>query len=438
MKRFRSLLWLAGGAIPVVAGAYPLDGFETTRIGRLAYQALVESGEMKGQKLPPGSLLSNADVQPRLLSRPDFDLPPPDPEFSAALRGLLSEPASRYALAVLDLSNPDAPRYAELNGDVKRNPGSVGKILVALAVFQALADIYPDDVEKRIAVLRETVVTADAFALTDSHTVKFFDPATRRYDRHPLKIGDKATLYEYLDWMMSASSNSAASMLIKHAMMMREYGTAYPVPDAEIDRYFKETPLAERDRLLARTLEEPVTRNGMDLDQLRQGRFFTRNANAKVTGTSSHGTAREMMKFMLRMEQGRLVDVFSSTEIKRLFYQSERRIRYASSPALAEAAVYFKSGSLFRCEPEPGFECKKYMGNALNLMNSAAIVEAPARTRNLHYLVTLMSDVRRKNSAVDHQTLATRIQRLIEKHHGLPPGGGKDDGTAGDVGGEPD
>ena len=50
-------------------------------------------------------------------------------------------------------------------------------------------------------------------------------------------------------------------------------------------------------------------------------------------------------------------------------------------------------------------------------MNSIAIVEAPAKERKLYYLVTLTSNVLRKNSAVDHQTLATRIHRLIEKAH---------------------
>jgi hypothetical protein len=32
-------------------------------------------------------------------------------------------------------------------------------------------------------------------------------------------------------------------------------------------------------------------------------------------------------------------------------------------------------------------------------------------------MVTLISNVLRKNSAVEHQTLATRIHRLIEKAH---------------------
>ena len=51
------------------------------------------------------------------------------------------------------------------------------------------------------------------------------------------------------------------------------------------------------------------------------------------------------------------------------------------------------------------------------MMNSAAIVESPAGDYRLDYMVTLISNVLRKNSAVDHQTLATRIHRLIEAAH---------------------
>ncbi len=60
------------------------------------------------------------------------------------------------------------------------------------------------------------------------------------------------------------------------------------------------------------------------------------------------------------------------------------------------------------------------MGNKLNLMNSVAVVEAPAADRKLFYMVALLSNVLRKNSAVDHQTLATRIHELIEQHHAAP------------------
>ena len=123
------------------------------------------------------------------------------------------------------------------------------------------------------------------------------------------------------------------------------------------------------------------------------------------------------MRYLLRLEQGRVVDDFSSREIKRLLYMTERRIRYASSPALRDSAVYFKSGSLYSCAPEEGFTCRKYHGNKRNYMNSLAVVETPAGAPKLFYMVTLMSNVLRKNSAVDHQTLAARIHRILEADH---------------------
>jgi hypothetical protein len=422
MRRVTKVTALAAAvasAITTAALAYPLEGYDETHIGRLAWQQKVESGEIKGQqKLPPGSLLPLAQVQLQLADQPGFELPSPNAEFSREVAGLLGGLSSAYALAVLDITDPKAPVYAEVNAEVRRNPGSVGKLVVAMGLFQTLADLYPDDLDKRRAVLRDTVITADEYCLTDSHTVKFYDPETGHYERHPLAVGNQATIYEYLDWMISASSNSAASMLMKHNMLLKQYGESYPVDGPEIKRFFKETSTADLNLLLARSIEEPVTRNGFNLEELRQGSFFTRGGDSKVPGTSSHANARELMRYLLRLEQGRVVDAFSSLEIKRLMYQSERRIRYASSPALDNAAVYFKSGSLFRCVPEPGFVCKKYAGNALNIMNSAAIVETTGE-RPLRYLVALMSDVRKKNSASDHQSIATRLHRLIEQRHGV-------------------
>jgi hypothetical protein len=125
------------------------------------------------------------------------------------------------------------------------------------------------------------------------------------------------------------------------------------------------------------------------------------------------------MRYLLRMEQGRLVDEFSSREIKRLLYVTERRIRYASSPALAEAAVYFKSGSLWECAPESGLVCREYAGNVKNYMNSTAIIESPANGRQVYYMSTLVTNILRKNSAAEHQALATRLQQLIAKDHGM-------------------
>ena len=68
----------------------------------------------------------------------------------------------------------------------------------------------------------------------------------------------------------------------------------------------------------------------------------------------SYGTARELMRYLLRVEQGRLVDVFSSREIKRLIYVTEVRIRYASSPALAQCRGVLQVGVAVRVRAREG------------------------------------------------------------------------------------
>lgn len=402
------------------AAAYPLDGYASTAIGRLEAARLVAIGERPGKEPLPGERLPLDMVDLRLSERADFNLPQPDPAFTKRVKELLGDNVSRYGIAVLDLSDPLHPRYAEINGDTQQNPGSVGKLLVALGVFQALADIYPDDLEARRRVLRESMITADAFSHHDHHEVRLWDPDTGRITRRPIRDGDRASMWTYLDWMMSPSSNAAAAMLQKHLILLAHYGKAYPVSETEQTRFFKETSRGQLGEIFARAMQGPITRNGLDIRSLRQGSFFTHEGKQRVPGPTSYATSLELMRYLLRMEQGKLVDAFSSREIKRLLYVTERRIRYASSPALVNAAVYFKSGSLYSCKPEPGFKCRKYHGNERNFMNSAAIVEAPAGRRQLYYMVTLLSNVLRRNSAVEHQTLATRIHRLLEVDHPAP------------------
>jgi hypothetical protein len=53
-------------------------------------------------------------------------------------------------------------------------------------------------------------------------------------------------------------------------------------------------------------------------------------------------------------------------------------------------------------------------------MNSIAIVEYPPGDNRLFYLSTLISNVLRENAAVDHQTMGTRIHRLIEQANPEP------------------
>jgi len=414
---FSAIVCIIGLIMAATCGAYPLDGYEYTGIARVEAYRLAMEGKVRAPKQPPGALLSIDEVDIRLEARSDFEIPPPDAEFVVRVRNLLGAEADRYAVAVLDLSNLEQPRYAEHRSTARANPGSVGKILIALGVFQALADIYPDNIDARLAILRNTVVTADEFIQSDHHVVPVWQPGNARVRYPKIQIGDQASLWTYLDWMLSASSNAAASMVLKHLMLLVHFGPAYPVSEIEAQQFFKTTSKKELAALLSRALQDPVVRNGLDLEQLRQGSFFTWQGKRMVPGTTSYATPQELMRWLIKLEQGKLVDAFSSREIKRLLYMTQRRIRYASAPALAASAVYFKSGSLYKCKPEPDFKCKKYHGNVTNMLNSVAIIEAPAAERQLFYVVVVMSNVLRKNSAVGHQTLATRIHRMLEKYY---------------------
>ncbi len=173
------------------SGSYPLDGFDNTGIRRLWVQRKVQEGEISGKKRPPGELLPLSDVTLRLLDYPNFELPKADPALTAKVKRMLGPDADRYGLGLLDLSDMNAVRYAEWNGHVRQNPGSVGKILVALGIFQALADIYPDDIEARKKILRETIITADKFSVYDHHTVPVWDAENSRQIRHPIQVGQR-------------------------------------------------------------------------------------------------------------------------------------------------------------------------------------------------------------------------------------------------------
>lgn len=400
--------------------AYPLDGYEETGIRRVEGARLANEGLAEGGTQPPGALLTTEEVDLRLLNHTDLVLPAPDPGFTTKVAALLGENKDAYGIAVLDISDPDQPLYAEVRGDYRQNVGSVGKLLAALGLFQALADAWPDDLDRRKQVLHDTTITADDFAHSDHHTVRFFDVETRELIRRTIQDGDQGSLWEYLDWMLSVSSNSAAAMVMRDAMLLRHFGKDYPVSEEQIHAFFKDTSRADLTRLFQQTFWEPVTRNGLSLDQIRQGSFFTAQGKRNVAGGgNSYATAQSLMQYMLLVEEGKLVDEWSSRQIKRLLYMTERRIRYASSPALKDAAVYFKSGSLYKCQKEEGFKCTANHGNVINYMNSVAIVEQEVDGTKLDYIVIVISNVLRKNSAVEHQTLGTEIHELILAQHGL-------------------
>jgi hypothetical protein len=255
--------------------------------------------------------------------------------------------------------------------------------------------------------------------LRDEHEVPFYSEATKKISYRVIKPGDTFNLWGWVDHMVSPSANAAASMVWKQVMLIDQFKTSYPVPRAEADAYFKNTKKNLLTQQSVRVLRDPLGAAGLPEDEIRQGTMFTGGGQRAVPGVSSYITPKQMLRWLLKIEQGKLIDGWSSLEMKKLMYFTRRRYRYASSPALDSAAVYFKSGSLYSCRPEAGFKCRKYMGNVKNVLNSVAIVESPARDpKPCVYLVALCSNVLKINSAVEHQTIATLVEEMILKQHG--------------------
>jgi hypothetical protein len=405
-----------------VATGYPLYGSEERGILRLQQARLAHEGSIPGRQKPAGELLPLEAVDLRLLRARQLELPAPDPGFSAELRSLLGADSEGLSLAILDLSDPDSPQYAGYRDTAIFHPGSIGKLVAAAALFQALADAWPENLEKRLSILRNTRVVANELVVGDEHKVRLWDPESRTLTRRALQIGDSATLWNWLDWMLSASSNAAASVCMQQTLLLAHFGRQYPVTDAAAQRFLNETPRQELSRLLQHSLQGTLQRSGIDTAQFSQGSFFTAAGKAQIPGGGSRATSRELVTFLLRLEQGRIVDEFSSRELKRLLYVTEQRIRYAASPALQDAAVYYKSGSLYACTTEAGGACPPFRGDRINIMNSVAIVESPAGEPRYYYLVSLQTNRLRQDAARLHWALATRLHALVaaraaEQHH---------------------
>ena len=412
-----TLLILSCTAFTVVH-YYPIDGYLRTGIKRLKYLELVKSGEIKlNAPLPKGAFKSYEDIELNLLPKKNDSLGALltiDENFQKEINGLFKGLDKSYSLAVLDISDLDQIRYAKRNETAGYQPGSVGKLAVLVALFDQLAKIYPDSFEKRIQLLRSKSVKAGVWGLTDSHTVPIYNVETNKLIKRQVVASDVFTLFEWADHMLSVSNNGAASIVWREALLMSAFGQAYPdLSQEEADAYFNNTPRKQLTDLSNDIVNLPLRSLNIGADEWRLGSFFTSGANKYVGDKGgSIGSTLGLMKFLIQLEQGNVIDEASSLEMKRLMYITDRRIRYAQSPALKEAAVYFKSGSLYQCNKTSGEACGKYMGNISNFMNSVAIIEHPD---NCTYMVVLMTNVLRKNSATDHMTLASSIDKIIKK-----------------------
>lgn len=416
------------------SGAYPLDGSRTMGIRRLLGHQNVQAGKVPGQKLPAGALLSSDEIRLSLAGgNPGWDLEgvAKDPTLQSALASIFEDRDPSYAVAVVDLSDPEHPVWAGLREDRTSFPGSVGKVVCMAALFDGLRRAFPD-VADRERVLRETVVEATDWAQGDWHPVPTYDPETGSNRSAPIRGGERFTLAEWVDHMISASANSAGAIVWKEAMLLRRFGAEYPVGPEREEEFFRTTPKRELAALSLRVGDDPLLTAGLDPAGLRQGTFWTKAGQRRVPGSSSYASPRELARFLIRIEEGRMVDPWSSLEMKRYLYMTRRRFRFAYAPELREAAVYFKSGSYYRCAPEPGYRCAKYAGNVENTMNSIAIVESPAAQGpgQRRYIVALTSNVLRKNSAWDHARLAAAIEEAVRTRK---PTKAREGGTEADI-----
>ncbi len=411
------VLFLSLFIIVSASKPYPIDGYDQTGIRRLKRLQLIIEGSIKDVKPIQGALRPSSSIKLNLLGlRGDSleKLPSPDVKLQRAIASLFPNLDESYSIAVVDISNNKPIRYARLNEHKQYQPGSVGKIAVATGFFRELQRLYPESFEKRVALMKTKKVRAGKWALYDEHTVPFFNPDNLQFNKRTVQADDVFTLYEWLDHMLSVSNNGAASVVWRETILLNVFGNDYPnLTEEQAEEYFKTTPKSALSEKAIVVVNEPLRDLGIEAEQWRLGTFFTKGAGAYIPGKGgSAGSPYGLITYLIALERGKVIDEKSSLEIKKLLYMTDRRIRYASSPALINSAVYFKSGSLYKCKPEEGYQCEKYKGNVSNYMNSIAIVENPDGTT---YIVALMSNVLKKNSGVDHQTLATFIDRIIRK-----------------------
>ncbi|MBI9070788.1 MAG: serine hydrolase [Melioribacteraceae bacterium] len=396
---------------------YPIDGYTLTGIKRLLRLQLILEGKIIDQKPISGALKLLKDIKLNLAC-PRGDslavIPSANPEFQNSINKLFPNLDESYAISVLEITSGKKIRYAQRQQNRGFMPGSIGKLAILAGLFSELEQLYPDSFEDRQQLLKNTFVKAGKWAITNIHSVPFFNPENNQFFKRTVQNEDVFSLYEWVDHMISVSSNAAASIVWREAVLIRAFKNRYPVSEETAKDYFNKTSKSELTKIAISVVNDPLRTMKITEDEWRLGSLFTSEAKKIIPGSGgSIATPGGLMKYLIAMERGKIVDEKTSLEIKRFLYMTDKRIRYASTSALTNAAVYFKSGSFYKCKNEEGFVCEKYCGNVENFMNSVVIVEHPDGTT---YFVTLMSNVLRKNSNTDHMYLASQIDKIIRKN----------------------
>lgn len=408
------IIFLIGSTL--LFGFYPIDGYDSTKISRLLYiKKLLDKGE-KITRIPAGALHDLNTIELNLTSVQDKGIDfflQEDQEFSARIKKAI--PTGKYSLTALDMTDPDNLKYAAYNENIGYQPGSVGKLAVLIGFFAELDKIYPGSWEEKEKLLRNRKVASGIWGTGDHHSIPVYDIENDKLTRRKVVASDVFSLYEWIDHMVSVSNNGAATVVFREALLMRQFGQAYPnINDEVANTYFDHIEKDSLTNVAHDVVNDPLRAMGISKDEWRLGGMFTRSSSKYVgrKGGSS-ATPKGMMKFLIKLEQGQVVDERSSLEMKRMLYLTDRRIRYAKSPKLDSAAVYYKSGSYYKCDREKNPNCGDYQGNVFNYMNSVIIVEQP---KGKKYIVCLMSNVLNKNSASDHYYMAGKIDDIMNAY----------------------
>jgi hypothetical protein len=401
----------------LVSAFYPIDGYKKTGIKRLKRLEKTLDSTITERYLRPGSFKKHDEITLWLCETRDTveQLMKEDPEFQKEMSRLFPR-RSGYGITVLDMTDPDNTRYAQLNETTGFQPGSVGKIVVATAFFNEIKKLCPEDLHVRERLMRNKVVRSGNWGLYDHHTIPIYDPEKDSFKKRTVISSDEFSLYEWLDHMLSVSNNGAASIVWREALLMRIFGDDYfGLTQEAADEFFDNANRKELTDLAIDLVNQPLRDLGITSDEWRLGSFFTNGADKYVGSKGgSIGTPKGLMKYCIKLEKGEVIDRLTSLEIKRLLYMTDRRIRYGASTALNDAAVYFKSGSFYSCDKTKDTPCGEYAGNRYNYMNSLCIVEQP---NGVNYIVCLESNILSKNSAGDHYYLATAIDRAIQARY---------------------
>ncbi len=419
MKHTVKILIVIAIAVSFGFTFYPIDGYAKTGIKRLYQIQKFQADSVPYNRIPAGAYKKMEDIKLNLTSVKDSldDILVEDEDFAKRINSLF--PRGKYSAAVMDMTNPDDLKYAAYRENAGYQPGSVGKIAVLNAVFDQLAKICPDSWEDRVMYLKDIKVSSRYWGTGDHHTVPIYDIEKDKLVKRQVVASDVFSLYEWLDHMVSVSNNGAASVMYREAMLMAAFEADYVnLTEEQAETYFKETPRDSLTNLANTVVNEPLRKIGITEDEWRLGGLFTHGPN-KFVGRKggSIGTPKGLMKFLVKLEQGQVTDEKSSLEMKRLLYLTDRRIRYAKSPRLDSAAVYFKSGSFYKCDRNKDPDCKAYAGNVFNYMNSVITVEHDDGTK---YIVCLMTNVLNRNSAGAHMYLASKIDDLITMDNTKP------------------